>query len=74
VLNWCHVTDCSIGTNFFWIKDHSYQARRYAAAKWASTLIQELTEEKAKKVGFLRLFDYIRGANDRGIQKRQLEI
>jgi len=32
-------------------------------------MVKGYSEENAKKVGFKRLFDYIRGDNDRGIQK-----
>jgi len=64
-----HFSDCSVKSTIFLIKDHSYQVRRYATSLWTSTMVKGYSEENAKKVGFKRLFDYIRGDNDRGIQK-----
>jgi len=56
------------------IKDNSYEVRRYAAAEWVSTLVQESTEEKAMKVAFKRLVEYAQGANDKGTKRKPREI
>ena len=47
-------------------QDRSYEIRRYEAAKWVTTIVVAFNEDKAKKTGYMRLFHYIRGANNRG--------
>ena len=51
-----------------WIKDGSYDVRRYAAAKWVSTMVRDCFEKEAKEAAFYRLYEYVNGNNDKGIQ------
>nr|XP_022301186.1 heme-binding protein 2-like isoform X1 [Crassostrea virginica] len=43
--------------------EKNYEARKYEAAKWVSTAVKGMEHEKARSVGFQRLFQYISGEN-----------
>ncbi|KAL3853408.1 hypothetical protein ACJMK2_016948 [Sinanodonta woodiana] len=57
--------------NMSWRKNRSIpvvQTRRLRRAKWASTVLVGLDYQEATIVGFRRLFSYIRGENQTGVQ------
>ncbi|XP_028653062.1 heme-binding protein 2 [Erpetoichthys calabaricus] len=42
-----------------------YEVRNYDATKWASTSVSEMDFDSALNKGFMRLFNYIQGNNDK---------
>lgn len=59
----CHDLDCPKFTVVKNITD-DVQLRRYAAGKWASTVVTGVKYDKAVATGFWRLFKYISGNNE----------
>merc|ERR1711862_879385 len=48
-------------------KTENYELRKYEASRWASTSVENLHDlNGAMRTGFMRLFDYITGNNERG--------
>lgn len=65
----CHSLDCP-HFDLLAVFD-KVEKRVYAEGKWASTLVQDVTYDKAVTAGFYRLFDYISGAN---VEKKKIEM
>lgn len=61
--SWCRGIDCP--SYAVVEKTAAYEGRRYAAAKWMSTIVTGMDYDKAINVGFMRLFHYIGGDNDK---------
>jgi hypothetical protein len=58
----CHDLDCPSFTVLNYTD--SYEVRRYAPGKWASTAVEGILYAQAITVGFNRLFKYISGENE----------
>lgn len=66
----CHDLDCPKFTLVKNITD-DVQLRKYAAGKWASTVVTGVKYDKAVAAGFWRLFKYISGNNE---EQQQVEM
>merc|ERR1719209_1450451 len=48
-------------------KTENYEVRKYESSRWASTTVQNLHDlNGAMRTGFMRLFNYITGNNEKG--------
>ncbi|XP_048700362.1 heme-binding protein 2 isoform X1 [Caretta caretta] len=45
-----------------------YEVRQYEPAKWVATSIKSMDYDSAVSTGFMKLFDYIQGKNEKGMK------
>lgn len=50
----------------FFLKASDYEIRQYEAAKWVCTSLKTIDWDAAINAGFMKLFNYIKGKNEKG--------
>ncbi|XP_077669244.1 heme-binding protein 2 isoform X3 [Eretmochelys imbricata] len=45
-----------------------YEVRQYEPAKWVATSVKSMDYDSAVSTGFMKLFDYIQGKNEKGMK------